>query len=655
MRIHTLAIGAVIIAALAINPYSAARQQKQPATKPPVSKPPVTKAPVAKPPVSKVTPKAPAAKAAAVVPKLAGPTLVAAAQLEAAARRCDTAEQALLLYQLFLADTRVAAAERDKARPNLDAWKQRAEPKLVRVGAKWVPLEERNRLRDEIDAAVQAAFDLISRVTFQDVVGGSPKVKENLIAAEKKIEEAKQKAPDGFYEEFLLGFLSAAYAHDATMAQKRFAECLKHDPDHVSVLNNLALSNVRLKRYPEAVRLWKAALAIAPGSPEIGQNVARLFRHFEAGRVKLTKIVATQLEQLSANLETFGAAKYDPKSGWLYMAYYESPLKTAAQIATPKPEKPADPTASAIAAATARPRMMVGAGAGVVIHPKYIVTNRHLVQNADGVSIATAGGTSRLPAEIVAVSDTLDLALLKCDGLTAPAARLAAEFPKDGANITLAGFPNTDRLGAAPQATKGTILTAPSADTAQLSILNAELFPNTTGGPVLDSSGALVGVLSSPAYGELSNYSCAVPIAPVREFVRGKLKDFVQASQAVPAASGSDASDSLQHSTVLVFVEKYPKPAPLAGAQAGGGSTGGVLFIDPWCTACDGRPSPKCTNRKCKAGKVVVVEEKLQSDSFKAKKIKVRYEKPCDVCSGYGVLRCVRCLGRGLDPDVIGH
>jgi S1-C subfamily serine protease len=299
--------------------------------------------------------------------------------------------------------------------------------------------------------------------------------------------------------------------------------------------------------------------------------------------------------------------------------------------------------------------MMVGAGAAVVIHPKYVVTNRHLVENADGVSIAATGGTSRLQAEIVAVSETHDLALLKCDALTAPPARLAAEFPTAGASVSLAGFPNTERLGASPQTTKGTILTLPSADTAGMSILNAELYPHSTGGPVMDASGAVVAVLSAPAYGELSNYACAVPIAHVREFVRGKLKDFVQTSQTDKPASSTQAADNGQPSTVLVFVEKYPKPAPVAGAQAGGGSTGGVLFVDPWCTACDGRPSPKCTNRKCKAGKVIVIEEKLQSDSFKAKKIKVRYEKPCDVCTGYGVLRCVRCLGRGLDPDVIGH
>jgi S1-C subfamily serine protease len=597
-------------------------------------------------PATKPAPKPAGKGAAAIVPKLAGPTLVAAAQLEAAAKRCETAEQALLLYQLFIADTRVAAPEREKARLALDVWKQRADAKLVRVGTKWLPLDERRRLREELDAAIVAAFDLISRVTYQDVVGGAPKVKQDLAAAEKKIEETKEKATDGIYEEFLLGFLSSAYAHDALAAQKRFSECLKTDPENVAVLNNLALANVRLKRYPEALKLWKAALAIAPGSPEIGQNIARLFRYHELTRVKLTKIVATQLEQLLANLETYGASKYDPKSGWLYMAYYESPLKSAPGVAAPKPQKT---TVQNALAPTAKPRMIVGSGAGVVIHPKYIVTNRHLVQNADGVSISAPGATSRLAAEIVAISDTLDLALLKCDALTAPPAPLAADLPKPGANITLAGFPNTDRLGAEPQTSKGTVLAPPTAETARMALLNAELHPNSTGGPILDSAGAVVGVLSSPAYGDLGNYACAVGAADISAFVRGKIKDFA------PTPSPASAADAVQKSTVLLFVEKYPKPAPVAGAQAGGGSTGGVLFVDPWCTACDGRPSPKCTNRKCKGGKVIVIEEKLQSDSFKAKKIKVRYERPCDVCQGYGVLRCVRCLGKGLDPDVVGH
>jgi len=594
-------------------------------------------------------------------PKPAGATLNTARETEAAARRCDTALEALRLYQLFIADARIPALERESARAGMEPWQKRVENKLVRVGPKWMPLEDRNQLQDDADALVKEAFDLISRITYADVAGGAAKVMQNIEAAVAKIDAAKKKFPDGIYHDFLLGFMSAAYAHDAPKAQKQFAECVKQDPDHVSALNNLAVTHVRLKKYPEALRLWKLALETAPGSPEIAQNIGRLLRQFELNRVKLNKSAVAQLEQLQADIATFGETHFDPKAGWIYMSYYESPLKVGAAMVSADAvppgawkqaaiEKAEGSTSTTTSSKTAKPRMMVGTGAGFVIFPNYVVTNRHLLLTADGASIVAAGATKRLPAEIVAVSETHDLALLKCEGLTAPAASLAKEFPKIGAAITMLGFPSIERLEAATQTTQGQILTLPDAATAQMALLNADVHRASTGGPVINPSGAVVALLSAPQHGELSHFTCGVPAAAVREFARGHIKDFSE-----PSSAEKPATDLVQKATVLVFVEKDARRPPIAGAAASGGALAGMLFNDPWCTDCDGRPSPKCTAPKCRNGRVTVVHEKLVSDGFRSKTVKVKSERPCPVCTGLGVRRCVRCLGKGLDPDVIGY
>jgi S1-C subfamily serine protease len=658
MYARQVAAGFLMLSAFALGWPTPGRVQAPPAEKEPSK----VKAKAAPP---KAVGKTPSTKSAVKPrpippPKLAVTALTSARQLEAAAKRCDTAPEAVRLYQLFVADTRVPAAERESAKAGLEPWQQRVEQKLVRLGPKWVSIDERKELREEADTLIREAFVLLGRVTFEDVAGGAGKTKASVDAAVAKIEQAKKTFPDGIYEDFLLGFTSAAYAHDAAKAQKQFAECVKQDPEHVSALNNLAVAYVRLKKYSDAYKLWKLALQTSPGSPEIAQNIGRLIRQYELSRAKINKTAASQLEQLQADIATFGAANFDPKAGWIYMSFYESPLKVGAAVvahdtvapgawkkaALEKSEKSDGATTSS--AETTKPRMIVGTGAGLVVHPKYVVTNRHLVLTADGASIATADATRRLPAEIVAVSDAHDLALLKCDALAAPAVPLAKEFPKIGGQITLFGFPLIERIGAAPQATKGQVVTLPDAATAQTSILSADLHPSSTGGPVIDAAGAVVAILSAPEHGELSSYACGVPAALVREFVASHIKDFKE-----PAPVNNP--EAVAKSTVLVFVEKEAVRPPTATAAASGGPLAGVLFHDPWCVACDGGPSPKCTAPKCNKGRVIRIDEKLVSDGFKSKTIKVKTEVPCPVCTGLGVQRCVRCLGKGIDPDITGY
>ena len=69
-----------------------------------------------------------------------------------------------------------------------------------------------------------------------------------------------------------------------------------------------------------------------------------------------------------------------------------------------------------------------GGGSGFVVHPGYILTNRHMVYHhiyglADAVTVIDPDDPKHDPpidAKIVAVGDNIDLALLKCEALKAP-------------------------------------------------------------------------------------------------------------------------------------------------------------------------------------------------------------------------------------------
>jgi len=67
---------------------------------------------------------------------------------------------------------------------------------------------------------------------------------------------------------------------------------------------------------------------------------------------------------------------------------------------------------------------MKSSGSGVVISPDgFVMTNHHVIENADKISVTLSGG-SEYEAEIVGADITSDLALLKLDGSDFPYAQL---------------------------------------------------------------------------------------------------------------------------------------------------------------------------------------------------------------------------------------
>ena len=67
---------------------------------------------------------------------------------------------------------------------------------------------------------------------------------------------------------------------------------------------------------------------------------------------------------------------------------------------------------------------MKNSGSGVVISPDgFLITNYHVVENADKIT-ATLSGGDEFDAEIIGFDQTSDLALLKLDGSNFPFATL---------------------------------------------------------------------------------------------------------------------------------------------------------------------------------------------------------------------------------------
>jgi S1-C subfamily serine protease len=139
-------------------------------------------------------------------------------------------------------------------------------------------------------------------------------------------------------------------------------------------------------------------------------------------------------------------------------------------------------------------------GSGFVWAEERVVTNAHVVAGIDDPSVQVGGTGERLPATVVVFDPDRDLAVLAVPGLQARALPVGEQLGR-GDDAVVAGFPLNGPyvLGAARVRD---VVTAVGEDiygrsevTREVYSLNAQVRPGNSGGPVLDTSGQVVGVV----------------------------------------------------------------------------------------------------------------------------------------------------------------
>lgn len=138
-----------------------------------------------------------------------------------------------------------------------------------------------------------------------------------------------------------------------------------------------------------------------------------------------------------------------------------------------------------------------GSGSGFAVDRRHILTNAHVIDGATKVSVVSDRVT--LPAEVVFSDPHNDIAMLRVtEDLEA-----VAQF-RDGLDIHLGediivlGFPLQGLLGSGPQVTAGNVssLCGMGNDTTVLQF-TAPIASGNSGGPILDSSGLIIGIVHS--------------------------------------------------------------------------------------------------------------------------------------------------------------
>ncbi len=192
-------------------------------------------------------------------------------------------------------------------------------------------------------------------------------------------------------------------------------------------------------------------------------------------------------------------------------------------------------------------------GSGFVVNDYgYIVTNYHVVENTSKVLIADCNG-KQYSADIVNYNEDLDLALLYSENAAIAAATLADSSElKLGETVVAIGSPTGS--GIALSVSNGIVSGINRQTSLPVGMIqtNAPLNPGNSGGPLFDSHGNVVGIVTSKlAYtndseGEkipLDGIAYAIPINSVKSYIASWISSDLQKPMlgisAVPVEEGN--------------------------------------------------------------------------------------------------------------------
>ncbi|HEU4658511.1 MAG TPA: MarP family serine protease [Capillimicrobium sp.] len=191
-----------------------------------------------------------------------------------------------------------------------------------------------------------------------------------------------------------------------------------------------------------------------------------------------------------------------------------------AEVPPPRAEIARDPEVAAAAGSVVR---VLGtacglgvSGSGWVTGGGLVVTNAHVVAGQDDTTVQLRGAGPRLDAEAVAFDTRDDVAVLRVDGLGAPALAMRDDVPA-GTSAALLGFPENGPYDVRP-ARLGRAQEALAQDAYGDGPVTREIVPlrglvrhGNSGGPLVDEDGRVVGTIFAATVGDDRPGGYAIP------------------------------------------------------------------------------------------------------------------------------------------------
>ena len=281
----------------------------------------------------------------------------------------------------------------------------------------------------------------------------------------------------------------------------------------------------------------------------------------------------TTTTTISQPITTTAASDSSGGSGLDAKALYAN---TAAGVVDITSRGVTDTSQSASPFGAPRQQESTATGTGFVVDGKgNIVTAAHVVNGASSITVTFQDGTTR-KATLLGKDNATDVAVLKVDpsGLTLHPLALGSSSNLDvGDSVAAIGDPFTYQRSISTGIVSGLdrTISAPNGFTVAHAIqTDAALNPGNSGGPVLDSSGKVVGIVDQIATNGSSETSSGVGFAVPIDLVRSELANLEAGKNVSHAYIGVSTSDTGTTSNgALVQSVTNGGPADDAGLRAG--------------------------------------------------------------------------------------
>lgn len=206
-------------------------------------------------------------------------------------------------------------------------------------------------------------------------------------------------------------------------------------------------------------------------------------------------------------------------------------------------------------------------GSGFVVAPGVVVTNFHVVQDSKNFIVLRDSQpvNEAVAAEVILLSQTHDIAILRAPGLSAPAVRIAVGEPTQGVNVWAMGFPGAAEgfdinerretfsssitTGIVSRVFVGKTITG-KGSASRLVQHTALIAPGSSGGPLFDQCQRVVGINAQSTTQDGVTYVFAVAGSLLPDLLR---QAGVSASLSTGpcgdspgAAGGRDSEDAME-------------------------------------------------------------------------------------------------------------
>lgn len=168
-------------------------------------------------------------------------------------------------------------------------------------------------------------------------------------------------------------------------------------------------------------------------------------------------------------------------------------------------------------------------GTGFALTSNYIVTNYHVVEEAKSISVQGINGNfnNKYRATVIATDKVNDLAILRVDGVNISNASIPysvkTTISEVGEDVFVLGYPLTSTMGDEIKLTTG-VISSKSGFQGDVSLyqISAPIQPGNSGGPLFDSRGNIIGVVSAKHRGA-ENVGYAIKASYLRNLMESTI------------------------------------------------------------------------------------------------------------------------------------